>query len=251
MHVVCECSPDCAVERGTCHCGCGAKTRISPNTNRERGWVKGQPVRYIRGHAPRGVDHRLSELNEERRTATCSRCGVVSVKRNGTAGWRCCRQLFTDHRLSEINEDTRTAWCRGCRDRVPVNSNGTRWICAIKAREDANAARSADPERFRTQHKEWRDANREHLRTYHRKKLYGLDGTTFQDLLEAQDGKCAICGREPSGRPRDKVLHVDHDHETGIVRALLCHDCNKALGCLRDSSEIAEKAMRYLRQHGR
>jgi len=66
-------------------------------------------------------------------------------------------------------------------------------------------------------------------------------------MVDDQDGVCAICGEPPGGRW--KKLHVDHDHETGRVRALLCVSCNRALGWFRDNPEILRKAIVYLEEH--
>lgn len=53
-------------------------------------------------------------------------------------------------------------------------------------------------------------------------KTYGLAPGEYAQLLEQQDGRCAICRR----KPRNRRLAVDHDHNTGAVRGLLCHTCN-------------------------
>ena len=58
-----------------------------------------------------------------------------------------------------------------------------------------------------------------------------------------QGGGCAICGRPP--KP-GKSLHVDHDHETGYVRGLLCFNCNAALGQLDDDLGRIERALTYV-----
>lgn len=62
-------------------------------------------------------------------------------------------------------------------------------------------------------------------------------------LLAAQGGACAICGGPPLGKG---VYHLDHDHETGNVRGLLCHACNTSLGGFRDDPELLRKAIAYL-----
>lgn len=73
------------------------------------------------------------------------------------------------------------------------------------------------------------------------RKLYGISLTQYTELFNKQDGHCAIC-KEIS----DKTLSVDHDHRTGKVRGLLCHDCNRALGQFKDSILILESATEYL-----
>ena len=60
-------------------------------------------------------------------------------------------------------------------------------------------------------------------RHYHLKRRYGIGAAEFDELVRDQHGVCAICGRE-------NPEHVDHDHETGKVRGILCFNCNGGLG---------------------
>lgn len=71
------------------------------------------------------------------------------------------------------------------------------------------------------------------------KQLYGLDFDDFISQSAKTDDVCQICDIGP-------ITHVDHDHETGKFRGLLCHHCNTALGNFRDSKDILKKAIAYL-----
>lgn len=64
------------------------------------------------------------------------------------------------------------------------------------------------------------------IRAWNLKKRYGLSLVDYDKMLEEQNGVCALCSRAP----KTKKLHVDHDHETGIVRRLLCAYCNQGVG---------------------
>jgi hypothetical protein len=76
-------------------------------------------------------------------------------------------------------------------------------------------------------------------------KGYGLTPGDYDRMLAEQDGACAICTRpEPNG----KALHVDHCHATGQVRALLCGQCNRALGQMQDDPDRLLAAAAYLLQ---
>lgn len=66
----------------------------------------------------------------------------------------------------------------------------------------------------------------------------------YRDRLTAQAGKCAICGREP------KRLVVDHDHDDGELRGLLCGNCNTGIGMMNDDVVLLRKAVSYLEEHG-
>ncbi len=70
---------------------------------------------------------------------------------------------------------------------------------------------------------------------------YGVTVEWYDETLRKQDGKCAICLQEPGSR-----LHVDHCHETGRVRGLLCFTCNSAIGKLGDDVERLRRAIKYL-----
>ena len=79
---------------------------------------------------------------------------------------------------------------------------------------------------------------------------YKISLGQYELLLSAQNGCCAICKQPPSGGGRGMmVLHVDHDHVTGEVRALLCVDCNTGLGKFQESPDLLESAAAYLRTH--
>ena len=83
---------------------------------------------------------------------------------------------------------------------------------------------------------------RELGRKSNRRQKYGLTEEAYEALLEAHDYQCAICfGTE--------VLCVDHDHETGKVRGILCSRCNSGIGMLRDSLLLVQKASEYLEKH--
>ncbi|MEJ7873163.1 MAG: endonuclease VII domain-containing protein [Rubrobacteraceae bacterium] len=78
-----------------------------------------------------------------------------------------------------------------------------------------------------------------------RKRKYGVAVAEYDDLLLKQDGRCAICKRLPYTK---KGLVVDHCHQTGAIRGILCSRCNSALGMLDDSPALLERALEYLTQ---
>jgi len=67
-------------------------------------------------------------------------------------------------------------------------------------------------------------------------------------MEEEQGGVCFIC-QEPQQRSRNKYLCVDHCHDTGEVRKLLCHKCNAALGYADDSPDRLRRMAQYLEEH--
>jgi len=84
------------------------------------------------------------------------------------------------------------------------------------------------------------------------KRNYGIDDVGLGQMKKQQDYKCYLCGSD--GFLIGKNNHterraVDHDHKTGKVRKLLCHNCNRALGLFKDNSELMRKAASYVEEH--
>lgn len=76
---------------------------------------------------------------------------------------------------------------------------------------------------------------------------YGLTPASYNEMLAAQGGGCAVCGTpDVGGRWDSTAFHVDHDHATGVVRGLLCLGCNRGLGYFNDNPEKLRLAALYL-----
>ena len=73
---------------------------------------------------------------------------------------------------------------------------------------------------------------------------YGIGYAEYNTMLAAQNGCCAICGTNSTGGR--KAFHVDHCHDTGKVRGLLCGNCNSGIGNLRDDIGLLKRAITYL-----
>ena len=77
---------------------------------------------------------------------------------------------------------------------------------------------------------------REHRKNYELQWHYGIGLEEYNEMLNQQGGKCA-CG-STTGRSNAEALHVDHDHNTGLIRGLLCHRCNRAIGLVDDPASL-------------
>jgi hypothetical protein len=91
------------------------------------------------------------------------------------------------------------------------------------------------------------------MRHYGLMHNYGLSLETYNVMLAAQGGVCAICkGVEtyiPKGHGTPKPLSVDHNHETGAVRGLLCSHCNYVIGYARENIETLRETIKYLEKY--
>jgi hypothetical protein len=75
------------------------------------------------------------------------------------------------------------------------------------------------------------------------RRVYGLAPGEYTKILENQGGACGICGKTP----RTRFLAVDHDHNTGKTRGLLCYFCNTAIGVFEFDKRTATRASEYLK----
>ena len=93
---------------------------------------------------------------------------------------------------------------------------------------------------------EWRAKNLDRHNAARRRSVLrsksGLTPEGYDALATAQNGACAICGC----RSDTRALHVDHDHRTGKIRGLLCNNCNRCLGLLKDDVAVLRSAITYL-----
>jgi hypothetical protein len=88
----------------------------------------------------------------------------------------------------------------------------------------------------------WRHRSSEKIRNERLRNNFGISLSEYNKMLEDQGGFCAICG----GVDQNKALAVDHDHETGEIRGLLCSKCNTTLGLIHDDVVTAERIALYL-----
>lgn len=128
--------------------------------------------------------------------------------------------------------------CTHCKIDKPLSSK--HWIrnnrTSVGWCSTCKECRNADKRASRT----------DEVRRYEKLKRYGLNYATYCEMLAAQDNQCAICSVTFTS---EFYTHVDHDHDTDKVRALLCHHCNVGIGMLKESPAILSRAAAYLEKH--
>lgn len=120
------------------------------------------------------------------------------------------------------------------------------------------AWKNASPERMqydRDRAKLWQQNNPRYPKKTKLRLAYGMTLEDYDTLLASQNGVCAICECvdrdivKKTGKRRD--LAVDHNHETNAVRALLCGDCNRALGLVKEDPNTLVRMISYLARHSK
>lgn len=139
-----------------------------------------------------------------------------------------CTKCNTEKPLSEYHKDkhSKTGYTSSCND------------CRKAVRTRAGAPKP----KYYAEKDRWRKLL----------KQYGVTEQRYQEMFDAQNGVCAICenpemDKYANGTIRD--LSVDHCHNTGKVRGLLCNKCNNAIGKFKDDTEILKRAINYLVKH--
>lgn len=174
------------------------------------------------------------------RESYCKPCKIDRVARmarerprrfQAPEGMKRCQTCHSIKSTDEFHQSTRefdgrSASCRGCVNaRQKVIFDRDRAVGAARARK-------------------WRKRNPDRVRDAGLKQNYGLPYGTYDKMLAAQSGRCAICKTVETGARNH--LHVDHDHDTGTVRGLLCGRCNTGIGQLRHERNVLLAAIDYL-----
>lgn len=165
-----------------------------------------------------------------------------------------------------VNVETKR--CGRCKEHKPLwefgkksdSKDGLRCYCK-ECRKKYNRAHRVEKTKYNKKYwqtnkiklvehsKEYRQTEKGKLACRRRdlKKSFGITLGEFDLMAENQNGICAICGNININGHR---LCVDHDHETGKIRALLCDHCNHLLGCAKENVIVLQSAINYLHNHG-
>ena len=147
-------------------------------------------------------------------TRRCKRCGQEKTLDEFQPGaWNPGnKEICAEYRQDPLIE---VRWCISCQEKPPVYS--------LSEKVDLSTLESKGK---------------------YLKKTYEISLKRYEELFQAQFGVCAICHKPPT--EEKPFLVVDHDHETGKVRGLLCNKCNMAIGLFGDLTDNLRSAVRYL-----
>lgn len=116
---------------------------------------------------------------------------------------------------------------------------GKQWRATASPQEIARVAAMT-----RGYYRNAKDKRLESARARRLRVEYGITAATYDALFAIQNGRCACCNAQHNAG--GKRLHVDHDHETGAVRGLICGPCNLGIGSLGDNIDGIRRALKYL-----
>ena len=108
-------------------------------------------------------------------------------------------------------------------------------------------------EKIKVYVKKWTDNKKSINPDFHKERIrkarYNLTQIEYLEMLDRQSNRCCICNIEFKSKPTTSKPYVDHDHNSGLVRGLLCHSCNLVLGYCKDDEKILINAIEYLEKH--
>lgn len=140
--------------------------------------------------------------------------------------------------------------CTVCGQKKPLEA-----YYNLKAAKDGKSWRCKECDKNTTMESRKKRYERSRVQQRHaqRKFKYGLTEEDFNNLLALQENKCGCCGEtltdEFERRHAKNKLVIDHCHETGGVRGLLCTMCNKGIGLIGDTSISLYRAYKYLKKY--
>lgn len=148
---------------------------------------------------------------------------------------KCNQQKPTsEYHKDKRNSDGLYGWCKTC---ACEKSMLYRQNNIEKVRENQRAARNKNPDAYKNKSLKY---------------TFGITLDEYNELLEKQNYVCAVCNKpEKEIHPQSKKirnLNVDHCHETGKIRGLLCNSCNRGIGLLRDDPNLLFAAIQYLKR---
>lgn len=260
--------PDCEAklyrdnQLGFCGAHRSRKSRTGPRFCSIEGC--GQPLHYKNesGFCPNHARHHMPAVikrESDRRAAAEARKSQQPI----CAAEGCTRRLRMDNKRGRCYkhhhvpvDPAERGQCpiEGCGKRLsPKNTLGRcekhmlpRWVAAECAAEDCTKKLNVtNLTGFCGKH------TNGYRRTQRLQRDYGITEADYNAMMVAQNGVCAVCGQppKPGGVKAASKLHVDHDHVTGRVRALLCLNCNNGLGHFSDDPALLRLAADYIERH--
>lgn len=192
---------------------------------------------------------------------TCTKCGDPKE--------------LTDFSKNKNKKDGLDIWCKDCKktyhknyylkNKDKLNKNAIEYVKNNPEKRKVIAKKWYDnhteqataikknwvknnPEKVKTYALEYYNINSIKIREYSFKRTYGITFADLEQMKFKQDWCCKTCGINESDllEMTGKGLFLDHDHKTGVIRGLLCQDCNIGLGGFRDNIESLKRAIKYL-----
>ena len=209
---------------------CGTELVQSENSRRPKTRFCSKACNWKAHNAARGEARRQKRIG--RKCEFCAQPLAEDAALNVVTCSRECSLKRLAKRAADRKKAARQAAmppCEVCGSSIPPGTHAATRVCS----------ESCQTERRRLY---WKNR----LSGRRRRQLFGVTPEHYAEMLAAQGNACAICRADKPGGIG--TWHVDHCHETDVVRGLLCSDCNLGLGLFKDNTESMYAAIAYLQR---
>lgn len=184
-------------------------------------------------------------VRNTRKGTDCKFCSKESAKRRRLADPEKFKEHGRKYRHIEVPPNVDSRICSGCKKEL-YQDNFTHSDWKLRhpyCKACRSAANYKSKIRNKDTYQQYRIKTAESSRRSYLKKTWGITLEEFNELKDSQDSLCAIC------KINADILHIDHNHQTGKIRSLLCNNCNRGIGHLKESPVILHAAIEYLIHH--
>ena len=139
-------------------------------------------------------------------------------------------------------------WCEKNKDKVKAKNK--KWRDANKDKERARAKKWQENNKDKATANvvRWKKSNPDKIKNNSLKRRYGVSLGLYNEMLAVQNDLCYICAQPETLKYKGKIrlLCVDHNHETGEIRKLLCDSCNQGIAKFKENIKYLDEAKSYL-----
>jgi hypothetical protein len=184
-------------------------------------------------------------IRNTRKGIDCKFCSKESAQRRKNNDIIKFQQNGLKYRYIEVSELVTSRLCSCCKKET-LKDDFTKGAWRLRhpyCRSCMSLATKKSKIKNRDTYEAYKIKTRTASRKSYLKKRWGISLDEFNKMVKFQNGKCAICKINP------EILHIDHNHESGKVRSLLCNQCNRGIGYLKESPRIFQAAIKYINYH--
>lgn len=162
------------------------------------------------------------------------------------------KRRFTDEQLLERKRQCTRQWRQKSKEKIigyrRKYYQENREAILAKAKKKAASYYKKNKEKVKNNVKRWRENNPGKTKELQIRRKYGLSMQEYSNLIEKQQFQCAACGIGLKDLPGSEI-QIDHCHNTGNIRGILCGRCNRALGLLNDDPIKTQKLADYIKKY--
>lgn len=184
-------------------------------------------------------------IRKTRNGMDCKKCSQECAIRRRLANPDVFKERGRKYRKIQLHADITQRKCSACQQELPLNhfSIYAQTLRHPYCKPCMSIANKNNKIKNKDTYEAYRARASQLSRKSYLKNNWNMTTDDFNKMLATQENRCAICGNSP------KVLHIDHDHNTGKIRELLCNNCNRGIGHLKESESILISAISYIKKH--